>query len=279
MGSGDTTYDCFVLSGGGAKGAYEAGVAKSLMAYRRLKDIHTHLCYLGTSVGALNAAVLAMRGADDLVDFWRGVNVKSILGVKTTKIRGRLRGLLLLRRMLSGSAVYSNEPLRQLIQSNIKFEKLVGKHLVITATDFVQGVPKAFYHSTFLDAFIDEDVKVDKGLQRLSNYHRLDEQNLTDALLASCAIPVVFPLIDLCESLFIDGGVGNNTPTPQAAMFLRHLSHYGLGTPGETYCVLLEPHAFGWMAVLEEVLLPFWPERMISIITHIRAQSFAHGRR
>jgi predicted acylesterase/phospholipase RssA len=52
-------YDCLVLSGGGAKGAYGAGVAKALWEYRKLKNVDTKLCLVGTSAGALNAAVLA----------------------------------------------------------------------------------------------------------------------------------------------------------------------------------------------------------------------------
>src|SRR6476646_9242298 len=61
------TFDCLVLSGGGAKGAYGAGVAKALMAYRQLKDIRGPICYVGASAGALNAYVLATANADELV--------------------------------------------------------------------------------------------------------------------------------------------------------------------------------------------------------------------
>jgi len=53
-------YDCLVLSGGGAKGAYGAGVAKALWEYRKLKKVDTKLCVVGTSAGALNAAALRM---------------------------------------------------------------------------------------------------------------------------------------------------------------------------------------------------------------------------
>jgi predicted acylesterase/phospholipase RssA len=39
-------YDCLVLSGGGAKGAYGAGVAKALWEFRALKNIRTQLCLI-----------------------------------------------------------------------------------------------------------------------------------------------------------------------------------------------------------------------------------------
>ena len=59
--------DCLVLSGGGAKGAYGAGVAKALDAYRGLTKQDSSVCYAGTSAGALNAAVLAAADADALL--------------------------------------------------------------------------------------------------------------------------------------------------------------------------------------------------------------------
>ena len=42
-----TEYDCLVLSGGGANGAYGAGVAKALDAYRNQKGIPRPICYTG----------------------------------------------------------------------------------------------------------------------------------------------------------------------------------------------------------------------------------------
>jgi predicted acylesterase/phospholipase RssA len=62
-------YDCLVLSGGGAKGAYGSGVAKALWEFRSLTNVTTRLCVVGTSAGALNAAVLATANANALVSF------------------------------------------------------------------------------------------------------------------------------------------------------------------------------------------------------------------
>ena len=60
------TFDCLVLSGGGAKGAYGAGVAKALSAYRRLKEVRGPVCYIGASAGALNAVMVADGLARDV---------------------------------------------------------------------------------------------------------------------------------------------------------------------------------------------------------------------
>ena len=47
------TFDVFVFSGGGFKGAYGAGAAKALMEYYQFKNIQRELCFVGNSAGAL----------------------------------------------------------------------------------------------------------------------------------------------------------------------------------------------------------------------------------
>src|SRR5215471_12579901 len=114
------TFDCLVLSGGGAKGAYGAGVAKALMAYRQLKDIRGPICYVGASAGALNAFVLATATADDLVAFWQTATRRKILGARfpTPAMRAMLR---LAARPFS---IYSNAGLENLIRANACIETI-----------------------------------------------------------------------------------------------------------------------------------------------------------
>ena len=75
---------CLWLSGGGAKGAYGAGVAKALDLYRKRRGIQTSMCYIGTSAGALNAYMLAAYGVEALVKFWSTISNLSVLGVQDT---------------------------------------------------------------------------------------------------------------------------------------------------------------------------------------------------
>jgi predicted acylesterase/phospholipase RssA len=79
----------------------------------------------------------------------------------------------------------------------------------------------------------------DQRLQHLQSINGADD--FFDALLASSAIPVAFPPIKIGESLYIDGGIGNNTPTREAAYFLRRLAQTKLGVPGEVFCVTQDP--------------------------------------
>ena len=108
------TFDCLVLSGGGAKGAYGAGVAKALAAYRQLKEVRGPVCYIGASAGALNAYVLATANADDLISFWQTATRRSILGLRfpSATIRAMLR---VATRPFS---IYPNVGLEKLISAN-----------------------------------------------------------------------------------------------------------------------------------------------------------------
>lgn len=243
-------YDCLVLSGGGAKGAYGAGVAKAVDAFRRHKGITDPVCYVGASAGALNAFILASKGPDDLIRFWLEATNKSILGVGNPGSRWHA-----LRQVVTGSfsakprSLYDNDGLERLIRQHAKLAALHSP-VIFAATDYTQGGLRAFYSSPLVDDFVTEDAKDPPRERRLSHLRRIeDEEMLVQALLASAAIPGFFPPVRLQtnyqgrseSSWFIDGGVGNNTPTREAAYFLRFLKRLKRGTDGVVYCVKLEP--------------------------------------
>src|SRR5690349_12694874 len=113
-------FDCLVLSGGGAKGAYGAGVAKAISAYRGLKSIQGPFCYVGASAGALNAYVLATQNPDALVAFWQRVTRRGILGSRFPN--AALRAVL--RLATKPFSVYSNVGLEKLIRDTASIETI-----------------------------------------------------------------------------------------------------------------------------------------------------------
>lgn len=255
------TYDCVVLSGGGAKGAYSAGVCKALSEYRKLKNINSEQCFIGTSSGALNACIVAALDEDKLFDFWKNkVTNNNILGTWIHDAHVQF-----LRRYVSPVRAISGKPfsiypkatsrIRKLIESSVPatkakegeiqetlFSKLAGKHVIITATNYTTGRLRSFYASDLLDKFVKHDAKLVPDKRRLTHCEAINnEQELTNSMLASSAIPVFFPPVDMGGDLYIDGGVGNNTPTREAAYFMRFLDELKLGTVGHVYCVKLDP--------------------------------------
>ena len=243
--AGLPTFDCLVLSGGGAKGAYGAGVAKALAVYRQLKEVCGPVCYIGASAGALNAYVLATANADDLISFWQTATRRNILGPRfpSPTIRAMLR---VATRPFS---IYSNAGLERLISANACI-KTIKSPLIIAATDYTRGHLKAFYASKLIDKLVEEDAGLAAEQQRLNHFRRITTTDvLIKALLASSAIPVFFPPVEITVTQsgspetgwYIDGGVGNHTPTREAAYFSRYVKEKNLGHVGLVVCVKQDP--------------------------------------
>ena len=101
-----------VFSGGGARGAYEAGVIRYLLEELAPRLGHPLamdvLC--GTSVGAIHACYLAGTAdqgpgrGDRLVDFWRRMRVQEVLPFSTRDVLGLARRLFGLRRIAEAFA-------------------------------------------------------------------------------------------------------------------------------------------------------------------------------
>lgn len=159
-----------VFSGGGARGAYNAGVAVAF-AHRGLRpDI---VC--GTSVGALVAAMVVAGEEERLGEIWRELTPAHVYGLKS-----RVQFFLSFIRPYRYPA-YSSEPLARLIRENVDLEKIrkSSQKLIVTCYN-----------------------------QSLHRVERFDNQfpDLHRALLASASIPLVFPPIVMNGHEYVDLG-------------------------------------------------------------------------
>lgn len=239
-------YDCFVLSGGGSKGAYGAGVAKAIEVYRKQKGLTNPVCYIGASAGALNAFMLASYGADALIKLWLSITNKKILGVRNQD--ARLQAILKASTSVfsrSPRSIYGNEALRALIRQHACLAA-VRSPLIIATTDYTRGRLRAFYVSPIVDEFVTIDRQQEPRRRRFDHMRPIrSDEELTNVLTASASIPLFFPPVKLEldgvdgpeAGWFVDGGVGNNTPTREAAYFFRYLESEGRGVARAAYCV------------------------------------------
>lgn len=167
----------FVFSGGASLGAIQAGMVQSLEQQGIVPDI-----VLGTSVGAMNAAFIAGGGsADELAAIWRGLRGSRLFPV---------RPLLGLRAFLGRSQNFvPNDGVRQVLERNLTFERLENASIPLTvlATDIQTG----------------HEVPMTSGPAITS-------------ILASTALPGVFPPVVLDGRTLVDGGIANNTPISTA---------------------------------------------------------------
>lgn len=169
-----------ILSGGGARGAYEIGVWKHLCEMKWRPDL---IC--GTSVGAINgAAITAGLPLEDLLMLWKSIE------------RGRIFRIPIWRRILNfilrrGFMAYMDTgPLRSLLVSEIEIGNIRKSEieLVISAVNVLSSEIAYFNNSSI-------------GI---------------DHIMASSAIPVLFPWQYIGGKPYWDAGAMVNTPIAPA---------------------------------------------------------------
>jgi NTE family protein len=172
----------FVLGGGGSWGALQLGMLQALAETDLTPDL-----VVGTSVGSLNGAVLADDPAlavERLEELWPSVSKADVFP------GGWVRGVRTLTE--SRAWLYDNQPLTELLTSRLpakSFEDMAVPFVAV-ATDFTNGAMA-----------------------------ELDSGDLRSALLASSAIPGIFPWVERDGRRLVDGMLVANVPITVA---LKH---------------------------------------------------------
>lgn len=212
-----------VLSGGGAKGAYEAGVVKALINAKIKFDV-----IAGTSVGGLNALLIASNQIDDLVRIWEEKTTnKSVFTLNPKlKLKFSFADILLLLPIISFfwlgkkvvkviskvNSIADSSPLRNLLKEAINIDSLKssGNTLILTGTNLQTGDEETFVKKENGKFFI-------KRKNYIKEVKDKDFEKMTiSATMATSAIPIAFIPEVISGFQYIDGGVGNNTPLMNA---------------------------------------------------------------
>jgi NTE family protein len=194
----------FVFAGGGSLGAIQVGMLRALTEAGVRADL-----LVGSSVGAINAAYFAAaptaQGAAGLEEIWGSLRRDDIFRMS---LIGGLKGLLGKR-----SHLFDGETFRHFLSSRLPYsrfeETMLPLHIV--TSDFVSG----------------EEVILSQG-------------NVLPALLASAAIPGIFPTVEIDGRFLMDGGVANHTPVSTA---IRLGASRLIVLPTGTACALTGPPA------------------------------------
>ncbi|MGZ4446834.1 MAG: patatin-like phospholipase family protein [Nocardioides sp.] len=172
----------FVLGGGGVLGAVEVGMLRALFERGIVPDL-----VLGTSVGALNGAMVArdpsVGALDRLTELWRGASENS------REVYGD-RALRTVRRAVStGTHIYSARPLKKRLEEelgDITFEELPVRFQVCAAS-----------------------------IERAAE-HWFETGRVVDAVVASAAVPGLLPPARVGDEHYLDGGIVNSIPLGRA---------------------------------------------------------------
>lgn len=180
-----------VLAGGGAKGAYEAGFMKAVLEVGKDYQIVT-----GTSIGALNACLLAQKDIDVLLHLWQTIDSEDVFAGGLPKLSLNLEEMLDQSHLvLSFFKKYIQEkgaditPLKKLIRQCLDEEKLLSSPI-----DF--GLCTVMYPSL-------QPVMITK--QEMG-------QDIFDYLIASASCFPLFPIHTFHQQGYIDGGYYDNLP-------------------------------------------------------------------
>ncbi|MDF1604474.1 patatin-like phospholipase family protein [Nocardioides sp. YIM 152315] len=172
----------FVLGGGGVLGAVEVGMLRALFERGIVPDL-----VLGTSIGALNGAMVARQPdatvIDKLTELWRGA------GAPGGEVYGDSPLRTVRRAVSTGTHLWSAKPLRQALDDeldDLTFEDLPVRFQVCAAS-----------------------------IERAAE-HWFDSGRVVDAVVASAAVPGLLPPAKVGDEHFLDGGIVNSIPLGRA---------------------------------------------------------------
>ncbi|HET9781046.1 MAG TPA: patatin-like phospholipase family protein [Candidatus Dormibacteraeota bacterium] len=165
-----------MLSGGASLGAVQVGMLQALYERNIRPDL-----LVGTSVGAVNSAWIAGRpdagGVEQLAEIWLSLRRADVFPINPLISAAGLLG--------RSNHFISNDSLRAVLEANMPFSRLeeasIPLHVVTT--------------------------ELKSGRAAI-----MSSGPAVPALLASCAIPGVFPPVTVGRREYIDGGVANHTP-------------------------------------------------------------------
>ena len=178
-----------VLSGGGAKGAYQIG------AWKALNDEGFKFSAVsGASVGSLNAALVAQGDIDRADHLWDRIEIKSVVDVPSElisngKIALTAKSLSSLTKKWQNGLLLDSSPLKKLIEKEID-EKLIRKRGIDLG---VVTINRSSFKT--VEIFLDQ----------------IEEGFLTDYLYASASYPA-FKNAEIKGEKYIDGGLHDNIP-------------------------------------------------------------------
>jgi len=210
-----------VLTGGGARAAYQVGVVKAVRDILGSPARNPFPILCGTSAGAINAAALAVSADDfpravaQLLEFWEQMRCEHIYRTDAWHIMSsgaRWLGALMLLSRHNPVSLLDNAPLRALLEKNLDVSR-IQLHLdsgalyavCVTASGYTSGQSVSFFQGG-------------SGLEGWERNQRIGAAVAlkVDYLLASAALPFIFPAVKVHREYFGDGSMRQIAPVSPA---------------------------------------------------------------
>jgi NTE family protein len=210
-----------VLTGGGARAAYQVGVVKAVRDILGNPDKNPFPILCGTSAGAINAATLAVfadnftRAVGNLLEVWEHMRCSHIYRTDAWSIvRSGARWLsaMMLLSRHNPVSLLDNTPLREMLGRNLDFDRIQAHidsgelyAVCVTASGYTSGQSVSFFQGG-------------SGLEGWERNQRVGAavSIKLDYLLASAALPFIFPAVKVHREYFGDGSMRQIAPVSPA---------------------------------------------------------------
>ena len=179
-----------VLSGGGAKGAYQIGVFRAM---QELGITHEIGGISGASIGAINTALFASGNYRKAVMAWSEVDLLSVFDTEWAMLDGK-------------EGTFSREELLRLIRKYVSYVKLKRSKIPVICS-VSRMITKDEYQNS-IRGFLGESVYH-------GEYMRIDGRTagtIEDIILASSAMPIIHEPVEIDGYYYRDGGLTDNVP-------------------------------------------------------------------
>ncbi|MCX7148448.1 MAG: patatin-like phospholipase family protein [Rhodocyclales bacterium] len=212
-----------ILTGGGARAGYQVGVLKAIRELLPEPNRNPFPILCGTSAGALNAASMAVSaedfgaGVDGLLKVWENFSARQVyradaasMGISGARWVSTLAFGWLTRH--SPRSLLDNSPLRELLRSSLDFNRIAqaiergSLHSVsITCSGYSSGQSVSFFQGR-------------PGIEAWRRSQRVGAPGeiTVDHLMASSAIPFIFPAVHINREWFGDGSMRQVAPVSPA---------------------------------------------------------------
>jgi len=210
-----------ILTGGGARAAYQVGVLKAVRELLPLPEKNPFPILCGTSAGAINAATLAVFASNfdvavgNLLEVWENFHVRQVYRsdpVGIAQVGARWLAAMMLLARTSPVSLLDNSPLSEMLSRNLDFARIQENidngclyAVSITCSGYSSGQSVSFYQGG-------PDAEAWERTQRIGAAMPLRVEHL----MASAALPFIFPAVKINREYFGDGSMRQIAPISPA---------------------------------------------------------------
>ena len=219
----DSIKTALVMPGGGARGAFQVGVLKAVAEILPKNSKNPFPIISGTSAGAVNSVVLASRAQHfrsavaELEKVWGNFRCNHVF--KTDHLTVFKCGMHWLFSFILGGrfvgtpkSLLDNSPLRELLSRNVRFSRIAAaidagclEAVAVTAASYGSARSKTFFEGA-------DDLRDWDRTRRLGERTNLN----LDCVMASIAVPMIFPPQRIGNEYYGDGAMRQATPLSPA---------------------------------------------------------------